>query len=309
MRARSGATFDTANVVWLTDQYWQANAELGATSSGLDLRTRVPRIPARDTSRVLARVRGVPCTAGHVIQAYRDIPPVGRRKIVTVVAMFDFVQRIVLEPDIVASAREQGLDHDPGFMKQVAGRREGLLVEHMYEDSVQARLQVTDDMRRQYYQDHKSEFVTRERVRYAVILRATEAGADSVVRRLDGGEPAVSIVVADSLSGLRGDFIKDLLEGENHMFYNVLFQELRPHQSTKFFLSKDGVWAVFHVLSHDTSRPMAYDEVRDIVDQSVENVESERSLNLLLRRWRQRYSVESHPEWVMRINLTVPADD
>jgi len=74
-----------------------------------------------------------------------------------------------------------------------------------------------------------------------------------------------------------------------------LFEELKPGQSTKIWLGKDNVWAVMHVLSHSQSRPMAYDEVRDIVDQSVENIESERVLKTLLERWRAAHHIESHP--------------
>jgi hypothetical protein len=306
MRARSGATFDTANVLWLVDQFRRASAELSPSTQGIDLRTRTANVAPQDTGRVLARARGVPCTVGRVIEAYNDIPRIGRRRLLTRDAMFDFVQRLVLEPDVVAAAREAGLERDPDIVAQLARLRESLLVQHLYEDSVQAQVQVTAAMRRRYFQDHPQEFFTREHVRFAVIPRATEAGADSVIERLDRGESATAIITADSLAGERRDYIKDLREGDTHPFYAMLFQELREHQSAKMYMGRDAVWGVFHIMLHEPARPMSYEEARESVDRVVDDVESERILNQLLKRWSARFRIESHPEWVMRIKLTVP---
>ncbi len=237
-----------------------------------------------DTGRVLARSHGLSFTAGRVLQVYRDMSPLSRRRIETPAALIDLLQRLVLEPDIVDLARAEGLERDPGVVAQLERWRETRLVQRLHEDSVQARIRVTEEMRRRYYRDHEREFVTRERVRYAVIPRMTEAGADSVTERLAHRESPAAILAADSLSGMPGGFVRDLLEGQPHSYYNVLFEELRPGQSTKFYLGKDAVWAVFHVLSHDASRPMSYDEARGIVDQSVENIESQRLLSQMTSR-------------------------
>jgi hypothetical protein len=51
---------------------------------------------------------------------------------------------------------------------------------------------------------------------------------------------------------------------------------------------------------------MAYSEVVDLIDVSVENLAAERLLDDLLQQLRRRHRVEQHPERVMRIELTAP---
>src|SRR5439155_6536553 len=107
-------------------------------------------------------------------------------------------------------------------------------------------------------------------VRYAVIPRVTEAGADSVIARLKVGASPQAILVADSVAGLQPGSIRDLYEGQAHNYQKLLFEELRSGESTKMYLGHDRIWVVFHILSHDMPRPMTYPEVVDVVEQSVE---------------------------------------
>jgi hypothetical protein len=256
--------------------------------------------------RVLARAGGQAYTAGRLVEAFRDAHPMRRPRIVSAGALFEMLERMVLEPAIVDYARAQGLDQAPEVVAEMQKKRESVLVDNMYEDSVQARIEVTEAMRRKYYQDHLREFVTREHVRYAVIPRVTEAGADSVVARLKAGESPQAIIAADSVAGLQLGRIRDLYEGQPHNYQKLLFEELRAGESSKMYLGHDRIWAVFYILSHDVPRPMAYSEVVDLIDVSVENLAAERLLDDLLQQLRRRHRVEQHPERVMRIELTAP---
>ncbi len=307
MRARVKPTYDTANVAWLAQRFQQVNQGLGGPDpSGVDLRSRVPQLMVSDTSRVVARARGEIFTAGRLVETYRDTPPLGRQRIVTTSAVFDMLERIVLEPTIVAYAREQGLARAPDIVAEMDRQRESMLVDQLYRDSVDARIDVTPAMRRRYYQDHQHEFRTRERVRYALIPRVSEAGADSVIARLRAHETPQSILAADSVGGMQRGSIRELLEGQPHVYRSLLFEELHTGESTKLYLGRDKLWVVFYILSHEVSRPMTYDEVAETVAESVENVAAEQLLTGMLKRLRRRHRVEAHPEWVMRVNLLNP---
>ena len=168
---------------------------------------------------------------------------------------------------------------------------------------------VTEATRREYYQAHELSYRTRERVRYALIPRLTEAGADSVIERLKAGEPPESILARDSLSGMTRGVIRELMEGQPHSYTNLLFQELRAGQSAKEFLGGDKVWAVFHIILHDASRKLSYAESRDLVDQGAENSMAEQLLSEFLARQRRLHRIEAHPERLARINLIDPRDD
>src|SRR4029077_17249044 len=102
--------------------------------------------------------------------------------------------------------------------------------------------------RKKYYQDHQREFMSREHVRYSVIPRVTEAGADSVRVRLKAGRTPQGILAADSAAGLHRGAIRDLVEGQQHNYQKLLFEELRNGESDKMYLGRDKLWAVFYIL-------------------------------------------------------------
>jgi peptidyl-prolyl cis-trans isomerase C len=309
MARRVAPAYDTTNIVWLADRFEEANRNLGDVMSGLDLRTRVPVIPAADTSRVLARVGNQVYSAARLIAAYTDIPPMRRNRIVTPSALFGMLERMVLAPTIAQAAREQGVDRAPDVVAEMRKQREGMLVGHMYDDSVQARMTYDPRANRRWYEAHRKDYVLRDHVRYALLLRATEAGADSLGARLAAGESAQAIWSADSAAGWRGGGLRDLYAGQGHTYYHMLMEELHEKQWTKEYLGGDKVWAVFYIVRHETPRPMAYEEVADIVGQTLENAQAEKLLKDMIARLRRRHRIVQHPELLMRIRLEDPTGD
>ena len=309
MRVRAGASYDTTNIRWLVGMFRAANPPVASLAPvSIDLRNLIPQITPADTGRVLAIAEGRPLTVGQFRAYYASVPSILRSKVSTFASLFSVAEKMVLEPVVVAAARDQGLERDPQLLAEVDAHREGLLVQHLYDDSVMSRVRVTEAQRQKYFDEHRNEFMTREKVRYATIPRPTDAGADSVIARLRGGESAGAIIEADSMRGRR-DVIRELFRDQPNAFTQVLFEELHPGQATRVGPGSDGWWAVLHVLSHDFPRQMPYPEAQRLVDESAQNAEAERQLHVLLGRLRSKYRLESHPELVMRIALrTVGAD-
>jgi hypothetical protein len=309
MRKRVSPAYDTTTIVWLADQFAIANRGLGDAMSGIDLRSRVPVIPAADTSRVLARVGNQVYTVDRLVTAYRDTPPIRRHRITTPSALFSMLERMVLQPTVADAAREHGVDRDSIFVAEMRKQREGRLVAHLYDDSVQTHMTYDPRANRRYYEAHKKDYVSRDHVRYALLLRATEAGADSLGARLEAGEAPERIWAADSAAGWRGGGMRDLVEGQGHSYYRMLMEELRAKQWTKVYLDVDKVWAVFYIAQHDTPRQMSYEEVADNVGESLENMQAERLLKDLLGRLRRHHRIVQRPQLLMRIRLEDPAGD
>ncbi|MEI5604442.1 hypothetical protein, partial [Streptomyces brasiliscabiei] len=80
-------------------------------------------------------------------------------------------------------------------------RKEELLVERLYQDSVVNHINVTPDMRRQFFKDHEREFMSLARARYARFIEPGKSEAEIMVARLRGGEKAEDIVRAANESG------------------------------------------------------------------------------------------------------------
>jgi hypothetical protein len=191
---------------------------------------------------------------------------------------------------------------------EIEKKREELLVEHLFQDSVQSRVWIPPAERRKYYEERTAQFITYPRVRFAAIVRETRAGADSLVARLRAGEKAEDILRADSLAGLTSGSIQERLDKpEKGPHHSILFGELRPGQSTVVGPDREGTWLVLHLLEFDQGRLLPYEQVESYIDEALQNIHAERMLIDLIARHRRRYKVESHPELVMRVRLVDPA--
>ena len=302
VQARAQARYDTTNIAWLADLFRRANPPSAPNSRPvIDLTFQVPRLAPADTGRVLAVVHGIPFSAGHLMSRYRQVPGLMRRKIQNFAALFDIVNRMVLEDDIVALARDQGFERDPEVVRKMDNRREGLLVDRMYSDSVLTQVRVTENQRRQAFEQYRNKLTVPGRARFAYIIRRTEVGADSVLAQLAGGMPAEMIVLADSMAGMRYGATRELGEEEASGYHDILFGELKPGKATKAPLGD--AWVVLHLYDRTEGRNQSYEEALPTVDEVVQSSEAERILKSWLRRLRARYPVESHPEWVMRLSM------
>jgi hypothetical protein len=294
------ARFDTANIAWLADRFARLN-RVDSNQPALDLTAPVPSLAPEDTGRVLAYVRGKPFSMGQMIALYRSVHGLFRRKVLGFMTMMDMVQRMTLEPEVVTLARRAGFDTTAAVTKLLDSRREGLLVDQMYTDSVSAHVRVTEPMRRKVYEQYKANFVAPEKARYIMIIRGSEAGADSVLARLAKGVPATQIALEDSLAGMRYGATREESESDAGAYRDILFGELKPGESSK--LGRTGGWIVFCLLGRVPARPQPYEEVADTVDQAAEAVESERLFAEWVGRLRKRYGIEAHPERLMLFTM------
>ncbi len=313
IRRRIGMAYDTTNISWASSLFADTERQKPSTSSrpDLDLSGVLPEFQPADTARVLARWKdGGRYALGDFLEAYNAIPVMQRNKVGTFGTFRSTLDLFVFEPFMAEFAVERGLDQDPLVTSQVAKREEQIRVEHLFADSVESRLWVTPEERRQYFQDHQHEFASWQKVHFAALVRGTRAGADSVVARLKAGEPAASILRADSLAGFVSGSVRSLREDDRAAsYYKILFEEMRPGNIEVMGPDPQGSYLVLQKLAHEPNRPMRYEEVQDNVDQSVQNLKAEQALKQFLARHRNRHRIELHPELLMRILLTDPTND
>ena len=188
-------------------------------------------------------------------------------------------------------------------------QRESKLVTHLVEDSVFSKVFVTKQERQDYYERHRTGFVTYPMVRYALIVRNDKAGADSVKARLDAHVSAEVVVHEDSTRGEVRSGIMELRQNEQNDYKKLLFEELRPGASIVLGPDKKKAFAVMHLISFDPGHLLPFKEVESMIDESVRNEKSEKALKEFLARLTKRFPVESHPELVMKIRAVDPSGD
>jgi hypothetical protein len=309
IRERFGVTYDSTNIAFASSKFTALlKNDRESDLAGLRFSSRVPRFSDEDTSRVLARHRDGLLTLGMFMDHYRATPPLLRAPVNTPSLFRSEVDTQVLEGYRAIVAQEMGLENDPMTVAWVDKRRELMLVEHLYQDSVASKVTVTPEQRRKYYRDHIAQYVTSAQVRFAAFVATGKAGADSLVARLRAGEKPEAILLADSLAGLkkRGSVQTQYQHEVALPFHKQLFEDLKPGQVEAYGPDETGQYIILNPLEFIPGRQMPYGEAERYVDESVQNITAERLLNEFLDRHRTNYRIETHPELVMQLRWIDP---
>lgn len=302
--ARIGMTYDSTNIRWSAPRFRGFETHPPDSAGAiLNLAGALPEFAAADTARVLARHRDGRFSLGDFLRAYHALSPIVRPPVGDFDAFRAQLDAMVLEPYLVELARTRGLERDPMTVAEILRKREEILVGHLFEDSVRSKASVPPAEGRRYYDQHVAQYVTYPRVRFAAIVRPTRGAADSLRARLAAGARAADILRADSLIGMITGSIRELRQDERGPYHDLLFGELRPGQARVVGPDREGTFMVLQSLDFDPGRQLTYEEVRQNVDESLQNIHAEAALKALIARLSRRYRIEAHPELVMRVRL------
>lgn len=312
IRNKIGMQYDTTQIEWASNVIGETGAMRHDANgqASLDVSGSLPEFQDSDTSRVLCRWNGGQFTLGAFLDSYKAIPVPQRMNVNSFDAFQNAIDGFLFEPYFAQLAIDHGLDKDPMAVAMINRKREELMVEHLFADSIQARVFVSDKERRAYYQKHLPDFFSFQNVKYAAILRPSKAGADSVVAALRSGTKAVDLLRADSLGGrMQTGAIHERREDEKGAYYKMLFEEMKPGDVVLGPVDKDGIYVVFQLLEHDPGHELTFDEVQSIIDESLQNQKAEKMLNAFIARHQRKFKVELHTDMVTRIRLTDPVLD
>ena len=308
LRDEIGLAYDSTNIAWASSRFKSAVViDQSPHGSNINVDAAVPEFAPADTARTLAHWKnGGRISLSTVIHAYTELTPLVRPNLSFFDAMRGQVDAIVLEPFMAEYGRRKGLDKDPVVVSLLERKREQIAVEHLYQDSVASKTWVSKDERKAYYEKNKAQFVTYPAVDFAAIVRPSRKSADSLAAALKAGAKAAAILHADSLAGLTSGAIQHRRQDENGLYHKVLFEELRPGESSVFGPDKQGTFMVLQLLKFDSGRQLSFEESDAIADESLQNMKAEATLRSLIARMSKRYAIRTRPELLMRIKLVDP---
>jgi parvulin-like peptidyl-prolyl isomerase len=306
-RARVGAVYDTTNLRWAAEQFRKNMITNSVPLGGVvGISVRIPTFTSQDRERVLIRSRNRTFTLGQFLEGYVSIPSVMRRKITGLEPLISYVDPMFLEPVFLEIAKERGIDREPATVRRIEERREKLLVDRVFQDSVMSRVKDDPATARKYYEEHRQDFKRKLTVKYAGIIRSSKAGIDSVKHALDNGIKAETIVEADKAAKLTTSMIGTVDENSHSQYQNILLEELRPGSATMIGPDSEGKYIVLTVLERQEPRDLTFEEAETQVLDALRRETSDAELERLLQRHRREFRVETHPERVMAIRFTDP---
>jgi hypothetical protein len=215
-----------------------------------------------------------------------------------------WVDRVAFDQLLLREAIAKGYDQNPSVLRQVQSRRERYQVESLYADSVSDPIRVPEAEARAAYQADTLAWIEHETVRMWVCAVPSKAVADSLLR-----------------AGQKGGTLKEIaynfttLEqfAQNGGMTQAFVREQCPTPSATDSIFKTAVgsfggpiasnegWVIFKVVQHNPDRMRPYSEVHDEVVRVVRNDREEAAMQLFLGRLRQRYPVEKHEEWLVKM--------
>jgi hypothetical protein len=308
VRRRIGMVYDSTNIAWAAALFAETERQSRGTPDApvIDMAGNVPEFQPADTSRLLARWKDGTFTLGGFLSAYDAIPPMTRDRVGSFGAFRSQLDNFALEPHMADLALERGLDRDSIVVSGLARKEEQIRVEHLFADSVEAKLWVSSEDRHAYYEAHLPDFFGLQSVTYAAILRHSKGGADSLAARLQAGESAAAILAADSLAGFASGSIKTMGERDENDLHKLIFEEMREGGLHTLGPDPGGNYAVIQKLVHDPGHQLPFEQVENVVDESVQNLKADRLLREFIGRHVAKHDVELHPERLMRIRLLDP---
>jgi len=302
--------FDTANVRLAASHFRPARtSKVEKGIPNVDFDPQMPEFKMEDTSRVLVRWRDGRLTIGDFNHHYSEIPTLLRPNVHTPSLLTNQVEGLVLEPYLAKAAIERGLDKDSIAVASIQKRRDQIVVERMYADSISSKVRITKAARRKYFDDHSEKFTTWANVRFAALVTPTKSAADSLAKRLRAGEKAADILLADSLAGVHRGSIQTRSESDGGPYQAAFFEELKPGGVSIEGPDDQGTYLVLQLLDYNPRRPLSFDEADRYVAEALTNIEEEKQLKQFLARHRRQFKIESHPEMVMLIRLRHPRVD
>ncbi len=302
--------YDSTNVAWAStffrDSHRMESEGLGTT---VVIDPTIPEFSPADTARLILKWNAGRLSLGDLVHAFADLQPLLRPSLNTPERLLAFADATILGPRMLEFALARGLERDSVVVAMTDLKREEILVTHMVEDSVLNRISVTRDERQAYYREHQAGFMAFPSIRYAVIVRPSKTAADSVVAMLDAGAAVESIVAADSARGVKGTGTNTMGANEPSNLHKILFDELRPGKSTVYGPDKQKLYGVLHLISYDPGQLVPFEQVDAAIDESVRNEKGDRGVHALIGRLAKGFAIESHPDVVLRILLTDPANE
>lgn len=309
---RLDMVLDTAAINYVSTKFQVAVkfTSSQALGSSFEVNGDAPEFTPQDTARVLATWKdGGRYTVRELVSSYMEISPITRPSLNSPEAVQTQVLANALQPYMADYAVERGFDKIPGVVRAIDRKREELLVEHLYQDSVGSKIWVSKDERRAYYEANKAQYFTFARVDFASIVRTNKAAADSLADALRKGADPAAILHADSLAGLVSGSIQSRTSDQHGPYQNVLFNDLRPGDVRVEGPDRQGDFLVVKLLAHDPGRQLSFEESEQMIDESLQNKKGDEALQAMIARLKPRFSIHWRPELVMSIRLSDPSLD
>ena len=267
LRAAYAFNIDIDAVVTLSAKYARAIEKRGERTAvvGDDI---VPDLSDSDSQRPVATYTGGVFTTATLVQNIEKVPSEVRPRVDDPDEMVQYLTLRATDTLLVREGEKRGIAESPGVIREVerAKRRKTLLA---FYDYITRDAAVPEEEARSFYDANKQAYALPEGWTISKIVVGTKEAADSILQRLDNGEPFAGIARVrsrDPFTAPQGGDVGFLPVGQDKEFDGFL-ATMTPGEH-KEFRSLEG-FVVLWLREKHTPRQATFAEARASVEQQL----------------------------------------
>lgn len=197
-------------------------------------------------------------------------------------------------PQLEQAAKPEQKDKE-SWLKEL---REELLINKLIKQEVEAKLVVTEDETRTYYQDHPEEFQPPEKVRVRQIVVETEWEAEEIRKEIQRGGDFVKIAEAKSLSpdGANGGDLGYFSRGQMPVEFDEVAFSLKKGEMSRVFKSNYG-YHIFKLEDKQEARSLPFMEVHEKISRIIKSHKLDTALADWLKGLKKAADIRINPHF------------
>jgi peptidyl-prolyl cis-trans isomerase C len=255
---------------------------------------------------VLAKVAGIIITVEDFQQELKSLPEYTQRRMNAKEQKQKHLDKMIEEILLLQEAERRGLDKDNEIQGKVERYRRRLITERLYREIAQERAAISEEEVQKYYEEQKSRFAQKERIRarQILILVAPNAGpeketeaknkAEEALGRVKSGEDFAEVAkqVSEGPAASRGGDLGFFSRGRMVPEFEEIAFSLEEEGDTSDLVRTKFGYHIIQLTGRQPAKELALDEVRDRIVRQLESTKRREIRQSLAKDLRQQADVE-----------------
>ena len=245
------------------------------------------------SDKILATVGGLQITDGDVSEFLASLgqrgqmynTPEGRKAI---------LQQLIGNKLLLLDAKRNLYEAEPAFRERLNRLKDDLLTSYAGEKALSG-VNVTDSEAKEYYDNHKSEFLAGETVNASHILVDSEEKAKSILEEITSGKKSFEDAAKEYSScpsGQSGGSLGDFGRGQMVPEFDTAVFEMEVGQITDTPVKTQFGYHLIKLNSKSESKETPYDEIKDEIKAAILNDKRRKAYESKINQLKIMYPVD-----------------
>ncbi|MCB9476849.1 MAG: peptidylprolyl isomerase [Deltaproteobacteria bacterium] len=262
---------------------------------------------AKKSGTTLAKVGDETITLEDFQSKLDKIPPFYRKRVATKKGKMEYLDRLVQEELYYQEALSKGYADDPEIQDQLNQIKKSILAGRVKKEMMENRPEISADEVKKYYEEHKEEYETPEKVEVRhILLRVrkgdaddkaaeVEAKAKSISNDIKSGkitfEKAAEEYSEDRGSSKKGGKLPPIRKGlKSGEFDAVAFAMTKEGEVSEPFKDRRG-WNIVQFISKEAAAPKPFETVEKQIERKLQQEAQRASIDGFTDNLRKRFPV------------------